>query len=76
MLCGCLFWLVIFLLIVAGLAYLLGADSLGELAIDLIRLIIIVLAILILLGILLVIFGFFDLGSITDVPIPTIIPPF
>lgn len=71
-----MFWLVIFLLIVAGLAYLLGADSLGELAIDLIRLIIIVLAILILLGILLVIFGFFDFGQITDVPIPTIILPF
>ncbi len=76
MLCGCLFWLVIFLLIVAGIAYLLGADSLGELAVDLIRLIIIVLAIVILLGIILIIFGYFDWSRITNVPMPTIILPF
>lgn len=62
--CGCLFWLIIILLIVAGVAYLLGADTLGELALDIIRLIIILLIVIVLLALLLLIVGYIHLGDI------------
>lgn len=66
--CNCLFWLIILLLMLAGVAYLLGADDLGELALDLIRLIIILLLVAVLVGLILVIIGYFSWSDITDIP--------
>lgn len=62
--CGCTFWLIIILLIVAGVAYLLGADTLGEMALDIIRLIIILLIVIVLLALLLLIIGYIQLGDV------------
>ena len=66
--CNCLFWLIILLLLVAGVAYLLGADDLGELALDLIRLVIILLLVAVLIGLLLIIIGYFSWGDIVNIP--------
>lgn len=66
--CNCLFWLIILLLMLAGVAYLLGADDLGELALDLIRLIIILLLVAVLIGLILIIIGYFNWSDITDIP--------
>lgn len=66
--CGCLLWLVIVLLVAAGVAYLLGAESLGDLALDIIRLIIAVLLIMILIGLILILIGYIDLSQIEGIP--------
>ncbi len=57
-LCNLVCGIIILLLIVAGIAYLLGADSLGEFALDVIRLIIILALIILLIGLILIIIGY------------------
>ncbi len=63
-LCNLVCGIIILLLIVAGIAYLLGADSLGEFALDLIRLIIIIALILLLIGLILIIIGYVSRPSL------------
>ncbi len=58
MLCNLLCGIVILLLIIAGIAYLMGADRMGEFALDLIRIIIVVVLIVILLALVLFIIGY------------------
>ncbi|MFW5903875.1 MAG: hypothetical protein ACOC89_00155 [Candidatus Saliniplasma sp.] len=55
--CGCFFWLVIVLLIIAGISYILGADKMGDFAIDVIRLVIILVLVTILIGLVLILMG-------------------
>ncbi len=55
--CGCFFWLVIVLLIIAGISYILGADKLGDFAIDVIRLVFILVLVIILIGLILILMG-------------------
>ncbi len=57
-LCNLVCGIVILLLIVAGIAYLLGADSLGEFALDMIRLIIVIVLIIFLIGLILLMIGY------------------
>ncbi|MGM0404883.1 MAG: hypothetical protein ACQEQM_01915 [Thermoplasmatota archaeon] len=55
--CGFFFWLVIVLLIIAGISYILGADKLGDFAIDVIRLVFILVLVIILIGLILILMG-------------------
>ncbi len=55
--CGYLFWLVVILLILAGISYILGADKLGDFTIDVIRLVFILILVTILIGLLLILMG-------------------
>ncbi len=56
--CNLLCGIIILLLIIAGISYLLGADRLGEVALDIIRIIIVVVLIIILLALILYIIGY------------------
>ncbi|MFW6141338.1 MAG: hypothetical protein ACOC53_02110 [Candidatus Saliniplasma sp.] len=55
--CGCFFWFVIVLLIIAGISYILGANKMGDFAIDVIRLVIILVLVTILIGLVLILMG-------------------
>lgn len=61
---NCICGVIIILLIVAGVAYLVGADSLGELALDIIRLIFIILLVILLVGLILVIIGYINMPGV------------
>ncbi|MFO7792619.1 MAG: hypothetical protein R6W73_06520 [Candidatus Saliniplasma sp.] len=58
--CGLFFWLVVLLLIVAGLSYILGADKMGDFALNVIRLMIMFLLIAVLILLILILFGRLD----------------
>ncbi|MFO7990965.1 MAG: hypothetical protein R6U61_01565 [Thermoplasmata archaeon] len=72
---NCLCGVIIILLIIAGVAYLLGADSLGELALDIIRLIFIILLVILLVGLILIIIGYVSMPGISLDYIPSSILP-
>lgn len=63
--CGLFFWLVVLLLIVAGLSYILGADRMGDFALNVIRLMIMFLLIAILILLIFVLFGRMDWRDFT-----------
>ncbi len=69
MICECLFVLIIVLLVIAGVFYILGAEKLGDLTVDVIRFIIISLLLTVLVVLvlwLLYSMGYIDLGGITS----------
>ncbi len=64
--CGLFFWLVIVLLVIAGISYILGIDKLGEFSLDLIRLMIMLILITFLIIFILILIGRLDWGEIIE----------
>lgn len=61
LLCG----VVILLLVIAGLAYIIGADKIGGLVLNTIRLIIMIALILVLIGLILLYYGYTSIPGVS-----------
>lgn len=55
--CGILFWAIIIMLVISGVSYIIGFNKAGDIALDLIRFVIITLLIIVLIGLLMYLFG-------------------
>ncbi len=55
--CGLFFWIIVVLLLIAGVSYILGADKLGDFALDVIRVSIIFVLLVVLVALILILIG-------------------